>query len=331
MATEMIERKMKLSAAVVATSIALVIGGCAAGRESVESEETAEAGIEQTGESTYTEETIAEIEIISESEETRTSEGFSENVVESAGSAETEAETEAEAETEEALPDPEDIITAPAGTYVDPADIDMDRISDYFTAEEIVEGDEVYQRIYGKSYVDNDNVALSDLRYIKVLHYDFDHNIKVGEIIVNKAVSDDIRMIFGELFYSEYEINSMHLIDDYWTGDGDSSDYASIDVNNTSAFCYREVTGGGNLSNHAYGLAVDLNPQQNPYVSTRADGSLSWAHSNADEYIDRSSGLAHVITHEDKAFQVFSEHGFTWGGDWNNPKDYQHFEKRIRN
>ena len=304
MATEMIERKMKLSAAVVATSIALVIGGCAAGRESVESEETAEAGIEQTGESTYTEETIAEIEIISESEETRTS---------------------------EALPDPEDIITAPAGTYVDPADIDMDRISDYFTAEEIVEGDEVYQRIYGKSYVDNDNVALSDLRYIKVLHYDFDHNIKVGEIIVNKAVSDDIRMIFGELFYSEYEINSMHLIDDYWTGDGDSSDYASIDVNNTSAFCYREVTGGGNLSNHAYGLAVDLNPQQNPYVSTRADGSLSWAHSNADEYIDRSSGLAHVITHEDKAFQVFSEHGFTWGGDWNNPKDYQHFEKRIRN
>ena len=33
------------------------------------------------------------------------------------------------------------------------------------------------------------------------------------------------------------------------------------------------------------------------------------------------------ITHEDLCYKLFTEHGFTWGGDWENVKDYQHFEK----
>ena len=134
---------------------------------------------------------------------------------------------------------------------------------------------------------------------------------------------------YTHLFYdAEYEIQSMHLVDNYWTGDGESSDSASIDKNNTSCFNYRPVTGGGKLSNHAYGFAIDINPQQNPYVSYR-DGKARWSHENANDYIDRSTGLPHVITHEDLAFKVFSAHGFSWGGDWNNPKDYQHFEKKL--
>lgn len=68
--------------------------------------------------------------------------------------------------------------------------------------------------------------------------------------------------IFRELFDIEYEIQSMRLIDDYWTGDGISSDSNSIDNNNTSAFCYRLATGGQNLSNHALGRAIDINPQK---------------------------------------------------------------------
>ena len=83
----------------------------------------------------------------------------------------------------------------------------------------------------------------------------------------------------------------MQLVDDFWTGDGDSSDSNSIDQNNTSAFCYRMVTGGGNLSNHAYGRAIDLNPQQDPYVWYNSSGQASWSHQNANAYIDRSCGL----------------------------------------
>lgn len=219
-----------------------------------------------------------------------------------------------------------DVRTLPAGEVVAEAEIDRAHLSDYFTSDEIAEGDAVYARIYGKSFVDNDDIALSDLRYLKLLHYNFDHQVQVGELIVHRELVTDFQEIFQALFEQEYEIQSMHLIDDYWTGDGASSDSASIEVNNTSAFCYRGVVGGKGLSNHALGRAIDINPQQNPYV-TYKDGKPRWSHRNADDYIDRDTGLPHVITHDDACYQLFKAHGFDWGGDWNTMKDYQHFDK----
>ncbi len=239
------------------------------------------------------------------------------------------AEAELDAAESEEMPEKEplDVRTLEAGSIVAADEIDMEQLAEYFQSCPIEEGDAVYQRIYGRSYVDNSNIGLDDLRYFKVLHYNFDHEIQVGELIANRALEQDYLEIFRELFENEYEIASMYLIDNYWTGDGDSSDTASIEVNNTSAFCYRAVTGGSNLSNHAYGRALDINPQQNPYVSY-SSGYPKWSHSNADDYIDRTTGYDHVITHEDLCYQIFIEHGFTWGGDWDNPKDYQHFEKK---
>ena len=52
-----------------------------------------------------------------------------------------------------------------------------------------------------------------------------------------------------------------------------------------------------------------------------------WSHDNADDYIDRDTGLPHVITHDDLCYQLFKAHGFDWGGDWKTMKDYQHFDK----
>ena len=219
-----------------------------------------------------------------------------------------------------------DVRALPAGTLVAVEEIDREHLADYFTSDIIREGDEVYARIYGKSFVDNDDIALSDLRYIKVLHYNFDHQVQVGELIVNRELVPDFQEIFQELFEHEYEIQSMYLIDNYWTGDGASSDSASIEVNNTSAFCYRGVVGGSGLSNHALGRAIDINPQQNPYV-TYKNGVAQWSHDNADDYIDRDTGLPHVITHDDLCYQLFKAHGFDWGGDWKTMKDYQHFDK----
>lgn len=200
----------------------------------------------------------------------------------------------------------------------------------YFKAYEITEGDAVYNRINGKSYYANDNIGLSDLRYIKLVHYNFDHNVQTGELIVNAAIADDVINVFKELYDAQYEIQSMQLVDDFWTGDGDSSDSNSIDHNNTSAFCYRMVTGGGNLSNHAYGCAIDLNPQQNPYVWYNSSGQASWSHQNANAYIDRSCGDPHVIVQGDTCYNIFTKYGFSWGGLWGNPIDYQHFEKKAQ-
>ena len=199
-----------------------------------------------------------------------------------------------------------------------------------FTASEIAEGDEVYNRINGKSYQENENISLEDLRYLQISHYDFEHEVQIGELIVNAELSDEVLEIFQELYDAEYEIASMHLIDDYWVNeDPDQADTNSIDHNNTSAFCYRVVTGGHNLSRHAYGCAIDINPQQNPYLILEEDGTYYCDHENALEYMDRSLDEAHEIKEGDICWKAFNDHGFTWGGSWTNPVDYQHFEKKM--
>ena len=214
----------------------------------------------------------------------------------------------------------------PAGKVISSDKIDKSDLGKYFTSHKIEKGGAVYERINGKSYQKNDNISLSDLRYLKMLHVNFDGNYQVGEMIVNKRVASDVMEIFKTLCEKKYQIYSMRLIDDFWAGSGDKSDYASIDANNTSAFCYRKASGGGNLSKHALGLAIDINPQQNPYV-TYKNGKAKFSHDNAADYVeDRSSDTPHVITKSDRAYKLFRAYGWTWGGSWSSPKDYQHFQ-----
>ena len=212
----------------------------------------------------------------------------------------------------------------PAGQVITKEYLDMEQLHHYFTISSI--DDSLKTRISNKSYRENNDISLEELRYLKVLHYNFDHEIQVGECIVNKAISEDCIEIFTELFRNEYEIQSMYLIDDFWTGDGSSTDTVSMNANNSSAFCYRVIAGTSKLSNHALGFAIDINPYQNPYITYR-DGFPVYYHNDADSYADRTTAKPHMITHDDLCYQLFIQHGFTWGGDWKNSKDYQHFEK----
>lgn len=214
------------------------------------------------------------------------------------------------------------------GTIIPAGEMNPFGLENYFKTYEVSEGDAVYSRIIGKSYQPNGDIDLSELRYMKLVHYNFEGEIQVGELIVNANLVDDYRSAFQQLFEKQYQIQSMYLIDNYWTGDADSTDSASIDVNNTSAFNYRLATGGSSLSKHAYGCAIDINPQQNPYA-WYSNGSLVCNHENAQQYLDRTSGAQHVITYDDLCYQVFTSLGFAWGGDWESVKDYQHFEKAI--
>jgi len=177
--------------------------------------------------------------------------------------------------------------------------------------------DTIKKRITGISYPADDSKAAihyGDLRYVHVLHYNFKHKVKEGEIICNKSIADDLLEIFTELYESEYEIAKIRLIDEYG-GDDD----ASCEDDNTSCFNYRLTTGGSSLSKHAYGKAIDINPYENPYVTKY----------NTDRpYADRSKAFDHKITTSDLCYKLFTEHGFKWGGSWINIKDYQHFEKQ---
>lgn len=213
------------------------------------------------------------------------------------------------------------------GDVLEPYVLDMEDISRYFSAYEIVEGDPVYQRINEKSYRQNTDIGLDELTYFKMLHYNFDGEIQVGELIMNSGLKEDILEIFQELFEHQYQIQSMYLVDNYWTGDGITSDSASIDQNNTSAFNYRQSTASAELSNHAFGRAIDINPLQNPYIWYNEDGTPDEYYRD-EKYMDRSLDDPHIIDHDDLCCRLFLERGFTWGGDWVNPIDYQHFEKR---
>ena len=209
------------------------------------------------------------------------------------------------------------------------SDEEIENIDKYFTSSIIERDSEIFDRINGKSYRDNDDIALEDLRYLTIPYYNFEQQVILGEMIVNKDIQEDILNIFKELFNNKYEINSIRLIDDYWL-DGWSANIAdnnSIEDNNTSCFCYRQVTGGESISNHGYGRAIDINPQQNPYVENGQN-----SHRNADEYVNnRYVGEPHVIvaSDEDICYSTFTKYGFTWGGNWLNPIDYQHFEKPV--
>lgn len=183
--------------------------------------------------------------------------------------------------------------------------------------------DDIKARINGLSYKSDCTVPYEDLRYVSVLYEDFNGETQTGEIICNKAIAQDLVEIFYELYCSHYQIDKIRLVDEY-----DADDDLSCAANNTSCFNFRKVYGSDNLSKHALGLAIDINPFQNPYV-TYPDGVERISPPGSEPYADRDSGLPHIITEDDLCYQLFTAHGFTWGGHWRSLKDYQHFQKEL--
>ena len=179
--------------------------------------------------------------------------------------------------------------------------------------------DEIKERIVGKSYpsdVKNAKIGFEELNYLHILYYDFENEVQEGEIICNKAIRDDLLEVFQELFKAKYQICSVRLVDDF-----DANDEMSMEANNTSCFNYREIRDTGVLSRHGLGLAIDINPLNNPCVIGDSYEPLT-----AGEFVDRSKDFDHKIDEDDLAYKLLTEHGFFWGGSWKSVKDYQHFE-----
>ena len=208
-----------------------------------------------------------------------------------------------------------------AGSIVSPAILENTGVDNLFYSTEI--SPEIQNRIAGVSYQENDTIALSELRYIRVLYYGFDGETHIGELIVNQKIEADILEIMKELYENQYPIEKMVLIDEYGADDEDS-----MADNNTSAFNYRSINGSTKLSKHSLGLAIDINPRYNPCVRTK-DGELSVEPANGNAYTDRTQEFPYKINENDLCYRLFTAHGFTWGGSWNSLKDYQHFEKDI--
>jgi D-alanyl-D-alanine carboxypeptidase len=169
-------------------------------------------------------------------------------------------------------------------------------------------------------------VSAQRLRLLKLRYWDFEQNAQEGELIVLDAVSRQVLQIFEALYQRKFPIARMRLLSAYR-----GSDSLSMADNNTSAHNFRQVTGGGKLSLHAYGTAIDLNPVQNPYFRIDTLKGLVFVQplkgaKHINRRIERlgkprSEGLAEEV------IEVFAQNGFyRWGGDWDTPIDYQHFE-----
>ena len=184
--------------------------------------------------------------------------------------------------------------------------------------------DSIKEKITGISYPETGcTVPYEDLNYVKLLYVDFDGEVQEGELICNKAIAQDMVEIFYELYRNDYRIERVRLIDEY---DGD--DTLSMLDNNTSCFNYRVVDGTTTLSKHALGCAIDINPFYNPYIVFNKNGSGETYISpkGSEIYADRSQNFPYKIDENDLCFKLFTQHGFTWGGNWNSTKDYQHFQ-----
>lgn len=159
-------------------------------------------------------------------------------------------------------------------------------------------------------------------RLIAVKYYSTDGRVHQGQLVLDAELADDVKKVFALALKERFPIRSVVPISDpRFRKDGRWDDELSMEANNTSAFNYREVTGGGRLSNHAYGRAVDINTFFNPYVK----GDIVLPHGAT--YDPKIRG---TFTAESPVVREFLRLGWAWGGNWTSPKDYQHFEKPLK-
>lgn len=190
--------------------------------------------------------------------------------------------------------------------------------TDPFYISEIT--DDIFSRIEGKSFKEDCTLPREDLRYLHVLHKDLNGNTLEGEMIVNKHIAEDVLAILKELYENDYPIEKMRLIDEY-----DADDEMSMEDNNSSSFNFRFISHTTRISKHGLGLAVDINTLYNPYTKV-VDGERIIEPITSEPYLDRDADFDYKIDHDDLCYKLFIEHGFEWGGDWTDRKDYQHFE-----
>jgi hypothetical protein len=159
--------------------------------------------------------------------------------------------------------------------------------------------------------------SFDGLRVLTLSHWDFAGAVQTGQLVVAAAVADEVVAIFAALYQLRFPIACMRPVELYG-GDDD----ASMAANNTSGFNFRNVAGTDVLSHHAHGVAIDINPLQNPMI---VRGQVSPPAGAA--YVDRGERRPGMIARPGPVVDQFDARGWDWGGDWRHMKDYHHFTR----
>ena len=164
-------------------------------------------------------------------------------------------------------------------------------------------------------------VPLADLRHLTLSFWGFDGRPHTGELVVNASVAADVQQVFGRLFAARFPLEEVRIVEP-----SDLAAEPTGDGNTTAAFVCRPIRGSTSTpSAHSSGLAVDINPFQNPYKK----GS-SVLPELASAYLDRSQARPGMIRKGDVVTRAFSEVGWSWGGSWTSSKDLMHFSSNGR-
>lgn len=167
-------------------------------------------------------------------------------------------------------------------------------------------------------------VPLAQLRLLTVRHWGFDGRPHRGQLVVNQDAAAPLARVFARLYELRFPIRHLTLADNYGPksgqpADGDVSGSFECRQAVPSPCSKGTAAGNGHWSNHAYGLAIDLNPVENPYVGcsrTRQRSSLP--------YLDRTRHRPGMVT--PAVVAAFRSIGWGWGGSWTGAtKDYMHF------
>lgn len=178
----------------------------------------------------------------------------------------------------------------------------------------------------GKTWRPGCPIPPAQLRLLAVSYWGLDDRPHVGPMVVNASVAVDVVAVFRRLFRARFPIKHVALATEYRPNRDDPNTMRSV----TASFNCRPVVTplgpGTSLSMHSYGLAVDVNPLQNPYVA-----SSGYVRQRAARgFRDRSRDEPGMIHAEGLVVRAFAAIGWEWGGNWSSSKDYMHFSVNGR-
>lgn len=185
-----------------------------------------------------------------------------------------------------------------------------------FSSETLPVSSEIRARIENVSWkpAEPGCPRLDELAYLRLDHVTFDGGIARGELLVAAAIAARAVALFRRLYELGFPIRRMQLVDDFA-----ASDDASMDADNSSAFNFRRIAGTDLISQHARGLAIDINPVENPW--RRPDRILPEV---GRAYADRSEIRPGMIVRPGPVVATLDEMGWEWGGDWRHAFDDHH-------
>jgi hypothetical protein len=168
----------------------------------------------------------------------------------------------------------------------------------------------------GKSWKPECPVSLDDLAAVEVTYFGFDGLTHQGTLVVHKRFAAEASQIFHELYAIRFPINKVSPWENYGP-----DVYAEKDIT-VGFYCEKADDAPDEWSGHAYGVAIDINPLDNPF----RDAKKGWWPTTSVALAPRNNAKGKVFPGS-AAFNIFAKHGWAWGGFYVGEPDYMHFYK----